>query len=273
MMIALVVPDIRVFGFLSLQGVAMMGLYLLGFFMAILIAAVMKMFVKIREKSYFIMELPVYRAPRWANVGTTMIEKAKIFIKDAGKVIVVISVILWFLASYGPASRMEPVHQKYEKLLADVPEESPEAQVLNKEFQSEKLANSYAGILGHTIEPAIRPLGFDWKIGIALITSFAAREVFVGTMATLYSVGEDPENNNATLREKLSSAKWPDGRPVYTKAAGFSLMIFYAFAMQCMSTLAIVRRETKSWKYPLIQLAYMTTLAYICSFIVYHIFK
>lgn len=273
MMIALVVPDIRVFGFLSLQGVAMMGLYLLGFFMAILIAAVMKMFVKIREKSYFIMELPVYRAPRWANVGTTMIEKAKIFIKDAGKVIVVISVILWFLASYGPASRMEPVHQKYEKLLADVPEESTEAQVLNKEFQSEKLANSYAGILGHTIEPAIRPLGFDWKIGIALITSFAAREVFVGTMATLYSVGEDPENNNATLREKLSSAKWPDGRPVYTKAAGFSLMIFYAFAMQCMSTLAIVRRETKSWKYPLIQLAYMTILAYICSFIVYHIFK
>ncbi|RFS23379.1 ferrous iron transport protein B [Chitinophaga silvatica] len=273
MMIALVVPDIRLFGILSLQGAAMMGLYLLGFFMAIFIAAVMKIFVKIKEKSYFIMELPVYRSPRWANVGTTMIEKAKIFIKDAGKVIVVISVILWFLASYGPSSRMHPIHEKYEKILAETPAESPEAAVVNKEFQSEKLANSYAGILGHSIEPVIRPLGFDWKIGIALITSFAAREVFVGTMATLYSVGEDPENNNATLREKLTAATWPDGRPVYTTAAGLSLMIFYAFAMQCMSTLAIVRRETKSWKYPLIQLIYMTGLAYICSFIVYQIFK
>ncbi|MBS0025837.1 ferrous iron transport protein B [Chitinophaga sp. 22321] len=272
MMIALVIPDKR-FGILGLQGLVMMGLYLLGFFMAIFIAAVMKLFVRIKEKSYFIMELPVYRSPRWANVGTTMVEKAKIFVKDAGKVIVVISVILWFLASYGPASRMQPVHQKYEPLIAKVAPESREAAVLNKEFQSAKLSNSYAGMLGHAIEPAIRPLGFDWKIGIALITSFAAREVFVGTMATLYSVGEDPDNNNATLREKLSSAAWPDGRPVYTLAAGLSLMLFYAFAMQCMSTMAIVKRETKSWKYPAIQLVYMTTLAYICSLIVFNIFK
>ena len=273
MMIALIIPDKRIFGILGLQGLIMMGLYLLGFFMAIFIAAIMKLFVRIKEKSYFIMELPVYRSPRWANVGTTMVEKAKIFVKDAGKVIVVISVILWFLASYGPASRMEPVHAKYEQLLAKVPAESPEAAVLNKEFQSAKLSNSYAGVLGHAIEPAIRPLGFDWKIGIALITSFAAREVFVGTMATLYSVGEDPDNNNATLREKLSSATWPDGAPVYTLASGLSLMIFYAFAMQCMSTMAIVKRETKSWKYPLIQLVYMTALAYVCSLIIFNIFK
>ncbi|MCW3462385.1 ferrous iron transport protein B [Chitinophaga nivalis] len=273
MMIALVIPDNRVLGILGLRGLAMMGLYLLGFFMAIFIAAVMKLFVKIKEKSYFIMELPVYRAPRWKNVGTTMVEKAKIFVKDAGKVIVVISVILWFLASYGPASRMEPVHAKYEKLLSEVKEDSPEAAELNKQFQSEKLAHSYAGILGHVIEPVIRPLGFDWKIGIALITSFAAREVFVGTMATLYSVGEDPDNNNATLREKMEAATWPDGAPVYTLASGLSLMIFYAFAMQCMSTLAIVRRETKSWKYPVIQLVYMTALAYVCSFIIFQIFK
>lgn len=273
MMIALVIPDKRIFGILGLQGLVMMGLYLLGFFMAIFIAAIMKLFVNIKEKSYFIMELPVYRSPRWANVGTTMVEKAKIFVKDAGKVIVVISVILWFLASYGPSSRMEPVHAKYEPLLAQLDPESPEAAVLNKEFQSARLSNSYAGALGHAIEPAIRPLGFDWKIGIALITSFAAREVFVGTMATLYSVGEDPNNNNATLREKLSSATWPDGRPVYTLASGLSLMIFYAFAMQCMSTMAIVKRETKSWKYPLIQLVYMTALAYVCSLIIFNIFK
>ncbi|PSL49277.1 ferrous iron transport protein B [Chitinophaga niastensis] len=273
MMIALVIPDKRVLGILGLQGLVMMGLYLLGFFMAIFIAAIMKLFIRIKEKSYFIMELPVYRAPRWANVGTTMVEKAKIFVRDAGKVIVVISVILWFLASYGPVSKMQPVHAKYEQLLAQVPADSPEAAVLNKQFQSAKLSNSYAGVLGHTIEPAIRPLGFDWKIGIALITSFAAREVFVGTMATLYSVGEDPQNNNATLREKLSSAKWPDGAPVYTLASGLSLMLFYAFAMQCMSTMAIVKRETKSWKFPVIQLFYMTGLAYVCSFIIFQIFK
>jgi len=269
-MIALVIPDNRVLGILSLQGLVMMGLYLLGFFMAIFIAAIMKILVKMKEKSYFIMELPVYRAPRWKNVGTTMVEKAKIFITDAGKVIMVISVILWFLASYGPSSKMDPVHEKYEKLIVEHPDQSEE---LNKAFQSEKLANSYAGILGHAIEPAIRPLGFDWKIGIALITSFAAREVFVGTMATLYSVGETPEDNDATLRQKMSAATWPDGRPVYDLATGLSLMLFYAFAMQCMSTLAIVKRETKSWKLPAVQFVYMTALAYICSFVAYILFK
>jgi ferrous iron transport protein B len=269
-MIALVVPHHKVLGFLSLQGLVMMGLYLLGFFMALAISAILKWFVAIREKSYFIMELPVYRAPRWKNVGTTMVEKAKIFIVDAGKVIMVISIILWFLASYGPNSRMEPVHAKYEKLMAANPDQQD---ALDKAYQSEKLANSYAGILGHAIEPAIRPLGFDWKIGIALITSFAAREVFVGTMATLYSVGESPEDNDATLREKMSAAVRADGTPVYTLATGFSLMLFYAFAMQCMSTLAIVKRETKSWKMPAIQLVYMTALAYICSFIAYQLLK
>lgn len=269
-MIALVVPSKRILGFLNLQGLVMMGLYLLGFFMAILIAAAMKLFIRIREKSYFIMELPVYRAPRWKNVGTTMVEKAKIFITDAGKVIMIISVILWFLASYGPAGKMEPVHAKYEQLLKAHPEQSEE---LNRAYQSEKLSNSYAGTIGHVIEPAIRPLGFDWKIGIALVTSFAAREVFVGTMATLYSVGENPEDNDATLREKMQAAIWPDGRPVYTLASGLSLMLFYAFAMQCMSTLAIVKRETKSWKYPVIQLIYMTALAYVCSFIAFQLFK
>lgn len=270
-MIALVIPNKSVLGVLSLQGLVMMGLYLLGFFMAILVAAVMKLFVKIREKSYFIMELPVYRSPRWKNVGTTMVEKAKIFVMDAGKVIMIISIVLWFLASYGPSGQMEAVHAKYEQLQSQTTDSTQLAD-LDKQFESEKLGVSYAGILGHAIEPAVKPLGFDWKIGIALITSFAAREVFVGTMATLYSVG-DADENDATLREKMASATRIDGSPVYTLATGLSLMIFYAFAMQCMSTLAIVKRETKSWKYPIIQFVYMTALAYVCSLIVYNLFK
>ncbi|WP_109695874.1 ferrous iron transport protein B [Chitinophaga deserti] len=269
-MIALVIPDTPVLGIFNLQGLAMMALYLLGFVMAFIVAAVMKLFIKIREKSYFIMELPVYRSPRWKNVGTTMIEKAKIFITDAGKVIMVISVVLWFLASYGPAGRMDAVNEKYEQVLANETD-SARIEDINHEMQSAKLANSYAGILGHAIEPVVKPLGYDWKIGIALITSFAAREVFVGTMATLYSVG-DTEESDATLREKMAAAKWSDGRPVYNLATGLSLMIFYAFAMQCMSTLAIVKRETKSWKYPIIQFVYMTLLAYACSWAVYNIF-
>ncbi|ACU58282.1 ferrous iron transport protein B [Chitinophaga pinensis] len=267
-MIALVVPDRPVFGFLSLQGLVMMGLYLLGFVMALFIAAILKLFIKIKEKSYFIMELPVYRAPRWANVGTTMVQKAKIFITDAGKVIMVISIVLWFLASFGPKDRMEKVTAHYEQLKTAHPEQS---EALDMEMQSEKLGNSYAGVLGHAIEPVIRPLGYDWKIGIALITSFAAREVFVGTMATLYSVGESPEDNDATLREKMTNATWKDGRPVYTLASGISLMLFYAFAMQCMSTLAIVKRETKSWKMPAIQFVYMTALAYISALIAFQL--
>lgn len=269
-LIALVVPDHRVLGFLSLQGLVMMLLYLLGFFMAILVAAVLKWFVRMKEKSYFIMELPVYRAPRWKNVGLTMVEKAKIFVTDAGKVIMIISIILWFLSSYGPGKQMETVRAKYEHLKQQQPQSLDE---LNRSYQSEKLSHSYAGILGHTLEPIIRPLGFDWKIGIALITSFAAREVFVGTMATLYSVGEDPEHNNSTLRQKMATAVREDGTPVYTLAAGLSLMIFYVFAMQCMSTLAVVRRETRSWKFPFLQLMYMTGLAYTASLIVYQLFR
>lgn len=267
-LIALVIPEKNVLGILSLQGLVMMGLYLLGFVMAIIVAAIIRLFLTIKEKSYFIMELPVYRAPRWKNVGTTMIEKAKIFTTDAGKVIMVISVILWFLASYGPSGPRQALHAKYEQQRAT----TADLEELDRQYESDKLALSYAGYLGHAIEPAVRPLGFDWKIGIALITSFAAREVFVGTMATLYSVG-DAEENDATLREKMASATRVDGTPVYTLATGLSLMIFYAFAMQCMSTLAIVKRETRSWKYPLIQLVYMTALAYGGSWIIYEIFK
>jgi ferrous iron transport protein B len=194
-----------------------------------------------------------------------MVEKAKIFVVDAGKVIMIISVVLWVLATFGPPSRMAAVEVKYTAAKQQHPEHTA---ALEKEQQTAKLENSFAGIMGHAIEPFIRPLGYDWKIGIALITSFAAREVFVGTMATLYSVGDD-EDTDKTLREKMRDAKRMDGTPVYTLATGLSLLIFYVFAMQCMSTMAIVKRETRSWKYPLIQFLYMFVLAYVGALIIY----
>ena len=266
-LISLVVSNKYYFGFLSLQGIVMMGLYLLGVVMALIVSYTMKWLIKIQEKSFFILELPIYRAPRWANVGVTMVEKAKIFVVDAGKIILLISMLLWFLSSYGPGNRIEKVEAKYAVLIKQHPIEK---QQLTKQLSSEKLQNSYAGILGKTIEPAIRPLGYDWKIGIAIITSFAAREVFVGTMATLYSV---EVNDDSSLQQKLMAAKHEDGTKVYTLPAAFSLMIFYVLAMQCMSTLAVVKRETRSWKWPVFQFFYMTGLAYLMSLLVYQVFK
>ncbi|MEP6596227.1 MAG: ferrous iron transport protein B [Ginsengibacter sp.] len=269
-LIALVVPGKLFFGFISLQGMVMMMMYLLGTVMALLSAYVMKWFIKSIEKSFFILELPVYRAPRWKNMFHTMIEKAKIFVYDAGKVIMVISLLLWVLSSYGPPQKMKMVSAKFETLTQEQPERIKE---FNKIKKTELLENSYAGILGKIIEPVIRPLGYDWKIGIALITSFAAREVFVGTMATLYSVGEDKDENNATLRQKMNAAVRTDGSKVYNLATGLSLLIFYVLAMQCMSTLAVVKRETRSWKWPTIQLIYMTGLAYVTSWITFNLFR
>ena len=266
-LISLVVSNKYYFGFLSLQGIVMMGLYLLGVVMALIVSYTMKWLIKIQEKSFFILELPIYRAPRWANVGVTMVEKAKIFVVDAGKIILLISMLLWFLSSYGPGNRIEKVEAKYAVLIKQHPIEK---QQLTKQLSSEKLQNSYAGILGKAIEPAIRPLGYDWKIGIAIITSFAAREVFVGTMATLYSV---EMNDDSSLQQKLMAAKHEDGTKVYTLPAAFSLMIFYVLAMQCMSTFAVVKRETRSWKWPVFQFFYMTGLAYLMSLLVYQVFK
>jgi ferrous iron transport protein B len=268
-LIGLVIPNNYLLGFLSVQGLVMMGLYLLGLLMALVVAFVARWFIKIKERSFFILELPTYRAPRWGNIVQTMINKAKIFVFDAGKVIMIISLILWAMSSFGPGDRMKNVTQQYEQL-----KQQPNANVeqLDKELGTARLENSYAGILGKSIEPVIAPLGYDWKIGIALITSFAAREVFVGTMATLYSVG-DQDENDLRLRDKMKAAKKEDGTPVYTLASGISLMIFYVFAMQCMSTLAVVKRETKTWKWPIIQLIYMTGLAYVMSFIVFQLFR
>ncbi len=269
-LIALVIPKTYYLGFLSLQGLVMMGLYLLGLAMALVVSYVAKWFIKIQEKSFFILELPTYRAPRWKNAAMTMINKAKIFVLEAGKVIMIISLILWALSNYGPKEKMKAVETQYAGLIEKNP---ADAAALTQQKNTELLQNSYAGILGRTIEPVIAPLGFDWKIGIALITSFAAREVFVGTMATLYSVEGGADADESTLTQKMKTAVRADGSKVYTLGTGLSLMVFYVFAMQCMSTLAIVKRETRSWKWPLIQLAYMTGLAYIMSLLVFHLFN
>ena len=266
-LISLVIDNTYYFGFLSLQGLVMMGLYLGGGVMALLMSYLIKSFIKSKEKSFFILELPIYRPPRWKNVLVTMIGKARIFVTDAGRIIMMISLILWFLSSFGPGKEIETVNAKYEQLIKEQP--ASEAQ-LSKLWSTEKLQHSYAGHLGKTIEPLIAPLGYDWKIGIALITSFAAREVFVGTMATLYSV---EETDDSSLREKMAAAKHADGSKVYTLPAAFSLLIFYMLAMQCMSTLAVVKRETRSWKWPLFQLGYMTLLAYGMSWLVYQLFS
>ena len=268
-LIGLVIPNHYLFGFLNLQGLVMMGLYILGLVMALLVANVAKWLIKINEKSFFILELPTYRSPRWNNILQTMVSKARIFVTDAGKVIMIISLILWGLSSYGPKGRMNPLVEKYEQQKS---QPGANLEELDKEFHTTKLENSFAGILGKSIEPAIAPLGYDWRIGIALITSFAAREVFVGTMATLYSVGGD-DKGSFLLKEKMKASVRPNGKPVFDLPTGLSLMIFYAFAMQCMSTLAVVRKETRSWKWPVIQLFYMTGLAYLMSLLVYQLMK
>lgn len=268
-LISLVIPQGYLLGFLSIQGLVMMGLYLLGLIMALIVSYVAKWFIRIKEKSFFILELPTYRSPRWNNILPTMLNKAKIFVFDAGKIIMIISLVLWALSSFGPGNTMHNISERYEQLKA---QPGANIELLDKEYQTEKLESSYAGIIGKSMEPAIRPLGYDWKIGIALVTSFAAREVFVGTMATLYSVGDD-DDGSLLLKEKMKAAVRPDGSPVFSLATGLSLMIFYVFAMQCMSTLAVVKRETRSWKWPVIQLVYMTALAYLMSWVVYQLFK
>lgn len=268
LLISLVVPQNKTLGFFNFQGLILMALYLIGFIAAIGAAWILKWILKAREKSYFIMELPVYRTPQWRTVGYTIYDKVKMFLFDAGKIIVAISIILWFLSSHAPGNKFAEIEKKYQT--SDTNLEIKKAN--DAKMASEKLEASYAGMLGKSIEPAIKPLGFDWKIGIALVTSFAAREVFVGTMATIYSAGNT--DNTQTIREKMHAEKDPEtGSPKFSIAVGFSLMIFYAFAMQCMSTLAVVYRETKSWKWPTIQFFFMGALAYLSSFVVYQILK
>lgn len=266
LIVSLIIPQKMVWVIINLQGLVMMSLYLVGFIAALGSAALMRWFVKAREHAYSIMEIPVYRMPRWSNIGFSIYEKVRIFLFDAGKVIIAISIILWFLSSRGPGEKFNTIDQQIDQL---------EAAGSNGDdyyrLGAERLEASYAGHLGHLLEPVIRPLGFDWKIGIALVTSFAAREVFVGTMSTIYSVGSD-EHQELTVREKMRREKDPaTGNPRYSAPVGWSLMLFYAFAMQCMSTMAVVKRETGSWKWPIIQFVYMAALAWLSSFAVFQI--
>ncbi len=266
-LIALIIPEMRLLGFISLQGLALMGLYLLGFTAALLSALLMNMLVRARTRSYFIMEIPTYRTPKWTNVWFTIVEKTKAFVMGAGKVIIAVSIILWVLASYGPPEAMNNARE-------EVRDQSAGLKLTEEEYENRvaayKLEHSYAGTIGKWMEPVIRPLGFDWKIGIALITSFAAREVFVSTIATIYSLGSTDES--ATIKDRLKDEINPEtGNPRFTPAVGFSLLVFYTFAMQCMSTLAVVKRETKGWRWPILQLIYMTGLAYVSALIVYQV--
>jgi len=266
-LIALIIPEKRIFGFINYQGLAMMALYMFGVAAVFITAYVMSKIIKTAMPSYLLMELPTYRKPRWANVGLMIVEKVRAFVFEAGKIILAISVLLWALASYGPGDELKnaPLTVK----------QSISTPVSEQEFDSRvaayKLEHSYAGRLGKWIEPAIAPLGYDWKIGIALITSFAAREAFVGTISTIYSLGD---TDNHTVKERLRAEKDPVTlQPRFTLAAGLSLLVFYTLAMQCMSTLAIVKRETKGWKWPIIQLTYLSILAYVCSWITYLVFS
>ena len=264
--IALVIPEGSLLG-LSFKALTLMSLYLLGFLTAILAAYILNKVLKIKSKSYFVVEMPTYKIPLPKNVFITVLEKTKTFVFEAGKIILAISIVLWFMASYGPGDQFKNAEKIVSEQYASL-----SGIDLDDKIASHKLEHSYIGIAGRTIEPIIKPLGYDWKIGIGLITSFAAREVFVSTLATIYSVGSASESEDEeTIKNKMAAEVHRDGTKVFTLASGISLLLFYAFAMQCMSTLAIVKRETNSWKWPILQLVFMTILAYIAAFVAYQV--
>lgn len=273
LLIGMLVPETAKWGPFNVHGVVLMAMYLLGFIAALASAAVFKLFVKSEGTAYFMMELPSYKLPVWNNLLITLYEKGSAFVVGAGKIIVAVSVILWAFASFGPRGNMRAIDQKYATLAM-----SADATMISEELAAQKSAErlqaSYAGEFGKWIEPVIKPLGFDWKMGIALLTSLAAREVFVGTMSTIYSVGGGAEGEDLnSIKHKMLAEKNEKGEPLYSVATILSLMVFYAFAMQCMSTLSIVKAETQSWKWPIVQFVYMTALAYVSSLIVFNIFS
>ncbi|MFY7987679.1 MAG: ferrous iron transport protein B [Flavobacterium sp.] len=269
-LISLIIPEKRVFGFLSLQGLTLMGLYLLGFGMAVFSAYLLNKYLKLNCKSYFVVEMPSYKIPMFKNVGINVLEKTKAFVTGAGKIILALSVILWYLGSHG----LSDDFNNAEKIIT---QQNKNKTISTEEFEDQvnsfKLENSYIGYMGKAIEPAIRPLGYDWKIGVAVVSSFAAREVFVGTLATIYSVGSHSEEET-TIKNRMAAEIHPEtGKKIFNFATGISLLLFYAFAMQCISTLAIVKKETNSWKWPIIQLVFMSGFAYITSLIAYQFLK
>lgn len=268
-LISLVIPKTRIFGIFNAQGLTLMFLYMLGFGSAILAAYILNKILKIKGKTFFVIEMPNYKLPIFKNVAINVLEKTRAFVSGAGKIILAISIILWFLASYGPGDAFNNA----ENIVKANPQfENATEHEIESEVNSQKLENSYIGLMGHGIEPVIRPLGYDWKIGIALITSFAAREVFVGTLATIYSVGD--AENESTIKNKMASEVDPiTGKKIFDLPTGVSLLLFYAFAMQCASTLAITKKETNTWKWPVIQLFFMSGLAYVVALLAYQILK
>ena len=264
-LISLVIPEGTFLG-IGYQGLTLMGLYLMGFGMAILSAAILNKTLKIQSKTYFVIEMPNYKFPLLKNVGITVFEKTKSFVVEAGKIILAISVLLWIMASFGPGKNFNNAEEIVAQQMA---QQQPSQEELNTAIASYKLEHSFIGILGKTVEPAIAPLGYDWKIGIALISSFAAREVFVGTLATIYSVGSEEEE---TIKNRMAAELKPNGKALFDLPTGLSLMVFYAFALQCMSTLAIVKKETNSWKWPMVQLFSMTVIAYLSALTIYQAF-
>ncbi|HRB71044.1 ferrous iron transport protein B [Flavobacterium sp. WV_118_3] len=268
-LISLIIPEKRLLGIFNLQGLTLMTLYLLGFGMAILSAYILNKILKVKGKSYFVIEMPDYKVPLFKNVALNVIEKTKAFVFGAGKIILALSVILWFLGSHGPGGNFKNAEQIIEQELAQNKISGEKEDLV----ASYKLENSYIGIIGKSIEPVIRPLGYDWKIGIAVVTSFAAREVFVGTLATIYSVGSHSEEET-TIKNRMNAEINPiTGGKVFNFATGVSLLFFYAFAMQCISTLAITKKETNSWKWPMIQLVFMSGFAYVVSLVAYQILQ
>jgi len=269
LLIALVIPKTTVIGIFNLQGIVLLGLYLLGIIMALSVAILLKFMIRSNDKGFLLLELPGYKMPRWSNVGLNVLEKVKIFVVDAGKIILSISVILWAAATFGPGDNLENAEKKCK---ANKVYRQANKATQQQMLASKRLEASYIGIFGKGIEPVIRPLGYDWKIGVSLITSFAAREVFVGSLATIYAV-QDDGGQNQRLIERLKNEKNIEGKPIFSLASGLSLMIFYVFAMQCMATLAVVKRETNSWKWPLIQTTYMGALAYLGALLVFQLFS
>lgn len=267
-LISLIIPEKRIVG-LSLQGLTLMSLYFIAFLMAIASAYLLNRVLKLKCKSYFVVEMPSYKVPMLKNVGINVLEKTKAFVTGAGKIILALSVILWFLGSHGSAN-----FDNAEKIISKKHANTDLAKgAFEDQVNAFKLENSYIGMMGKSIEPIIRPLGYDWKIGVAVVSSFAAREVFVGTLATIYSVGSQGENEG-TIKLKMAEDINPEtGKKIFNFATGISLLLFYAFAMQCISTLAIVKKETNSWKWPMIQLFFMSGLAYVSALIAYQLLK
>lgn len=269
-LISLIIPEKMVLGLFNQQGLVLMLLYLLGFGGAILSAWILNKILQVKHKSFFVAEMPNYKLPLFKNVALNVLEKTKAFVYGAGKIILALSILIWFMGSHGPGEKFSQA----DTIISSLPENKslPEDQLTDK-IASYQLENSYIGIVGKSIEPVIKPLGYDWKIGIAIVGSFAAREVFVGTLATIYNIGSSGEDE-ATIKQRMNAEVDPvTGKKIFNFATGVSLLLFYAFAMQCISTLAITKKETNSWKWPLIQLFGMSGFAYVVSLITYQLLK